>query len=282
MLLCCLSKKGLTTTFELRNYFKEKGDLSMQLSVQGYLQQRKRLNPEIFPYLNRKYLMDFYRSDEPRLWKGYLLIAIDGSKAEVPNSKDNREAFGNSGNQHSGKGQVRALVSGMYDVLNHFYLDIEIEHICISENELAKRNLKQLKKIGIKKPVVAVFDRGYPSLEFIGLSGNGRVLWSSFFVTLVAKKIVLINLCYRPCFIWGSITIITVWTNMIIINVCKFFYLLIECFLCCKLIQICAFILQGIEITLHRCIVVRISCFAHALCHIYRFAEFGKCFGRIL
>lgn len=88
----------------------------------------------------------------------------------------------------------------------------------------------------------------------------------------------LINLCCRPCFIWGSITIITVWTNMIIINVCKFFYLLIECFLCCKLIQICAFILQGIEITLHRCIVVRISCFAHALCHIYRFAEFGKCF----
>ena len=108
------------------------------------------------------------------------------------------------------------------------------------------------------------------------------LLWSSFFVTLVAKKIVLINLCYRPCFIWGSITIITVWTNMIIINVCKFFYLLIECFLCCKLIQICAFILQGIEVTLHRCIVVRISCFAHALCHIYRFAEFGKCFGRIL
>ena len=27
------------------------------------------------------------------------------------------------------------------------------------------------------------------------------LLWSSFFVTLVAKKIVLINLCCRPCFI---------------------------------------------------------------------------------
>ena len=116
----------------------------------------------------------------------------------------------------------------------------------------------------------------------IKIRNHAKVLWSSFFVTLVAKKIVLINLCCRPCFIWGSITIITVWTNMIIINVCKFFYLLIECFLCCKLIQICAFILQGIEVTLHRCIVVRISCFAHALCHIYRFAEFGKCFGRIL
>ena len=122
---------------------------------------------------------------------------------------------------------------------------------------------------------------GYQYIKIIVRTQCG-MLWSSFFVTLVAKKIVLINLCCRPCFIWGSITIITVWTNMIIINVCKFFYLLIECFLCCKLIQICAFILQGIEITLHRCIVVRISCFAHALCHIYRFAEFGKCFGRIL
>ena len=167
MLLCCLSPKGLTTTFELRNYFKEKGDLSMQLSVQGYLQQRKRLNPEIFPYLNRKYLMDFYHSDEPRLWKGYLLIAINGSKAEVPNSKENRETFGNSGNQHSKTGQVRVLVSGMYDVLDHFYLDIEIDHISVSENELAKRNLKQLRETGIRQPVLAVFDRGYPSIEFI-------------------------------------------------------------------------------------------------------------------
>ena len=128
-------------------------------------------------------------------------------------------------------------------------------------------------------------DRFRKWAETIGINTYkvvNSMLWSSFFVTLVAKKIVLINLCCRPCFIWGSITIITVWTNMIIINVCKFFYLLIECFLCCKLIQICAFILQGIEVTLHRCIVVRISCFAHALCHIYRFAEFGKCFGRIL
>ena len=167
MLLCCLSKKGLTTAFELRNFFKDKGELPMALSVQGYLQQRKRLNPEIFPYLNRRYLMDFYHSEEPKLWKGYLLAAVDGSKAEVPNSKENRETFGNSGNQHSKTGQVRALVSGIYDILNHFYLDIEIEHISISEIELAKRNLKHLRELEIRQPVLAVFDRGYPSIEFI-------------------------------------------------------------------------------------------------------------------
>lgn len=167
ILLCCLSKKGLTTTLELRNYFIQKDVPAMKISKQGYLQQRKRLNPEIFSYLNDEYMADFYHSSEPRLWNGFLLLAIDGSKAEVPNSTENRERFGKSNNQHSELGQVRALVSGMYDILNQFYLDIEISNISASETELAKKNLTHLTHMDIKQPVLAIFDRGYPSMEFI-------------------------------------------------------------------------------------------------------------------
>lgn len=167
ILLCCLSKKGLTTTLELRNYFIQKDVPSIKMSKQGYLQQRKRLNPEVFSYLNDEYMADFYHSSEPRLWNGFLLLAIDGSKAEVPNSAENREHFGKSNNQHSELGQVRALVSCMYDILNQFYLDIEISHISTSETELAKKNLNHLTHMDIKQPVLAIFDRGYPSMEFI-------------------------------------------------------------------------------------------------------------------
>lgn len=95
------------------------------------------------------------------------MLAIDGSKAEVPNSRENRERFGLSNNQHSQVGQVRALVSGMYDVLNRFYLDIEIEHISISENELAKQDLRHLKNMNLKQPILVIFDRGYPAIEFV-------------------------------------------------------------------------------------------------------------------
>lgn len=175
ILLCCLSKKGLTTTLELRNYFKQKEDSSMKISKQGYLQQRKRLNPEVFSYLNDEYLTDFYHSSEPKLWNGFLLLAIDGSKAEVPNSAENRERFGKSNNQHSELGQVRALVSGMYDILNQFYLDIEISHISTSETELAKKNLDHLKHMNIKQPVLAIFDRGYPSMEFINFLETEKI-----------------------------------------------------------------------------------------------------------
>ena len=167
LLLCCLSKKGLTTVFEIRNYLKQKQGKNISLPIQGYLQQRKRLNPEVFSYLNREYLIDFYRSKEVKRWNGYMVLAIDGSKTEIPNSKENRERFGNSSNQHSPNGPARALVSGMYDVLNQFYIDVEIEHISFSETELAKRNLEHLKKFDLTQPILVIFDRGYPSIEFV-------------------------------------------------------------------------------------------------------------------
>ena len=177
--------------------------------------------------------------------------------------------------------EVKALATGNPYIKEKMDLDIQVSKLKLMKANHTSQKYRLEDNITKHYPQqIAIFKERING--FTADMQKYELLWSSFFVTLVAKKIVLINLCCRPCFIWGSITIITVWTNMIIINVCKFFYLLIECFLCCKLIQICAFILQGIEVTLHRCIVVRISCFAHALCHIYRFAEFGKCFGRIL
>lgn len=36
ILLCCLSKKGPTTALELRNYFKQKGNLYMEISISRF------------------------------------------------------------------------------------------------------------------------------------------------------------------------------------------------------------------------------------------------------
>lgn len=107
-------------------------------------------------------LHNIINSSEPKLWNRFLLLAIDGSKVEIPNSVENRERFGKSNNQYSELGQIRALESGMYEILNQFYLDIEISHISTSETELAKKNLNHLKRMNIKQPVLVIFDRGYP------------------------------------------------------------------------------------------------------------------------
>lgn len=166
IILCTLSKKGLTTEMELHKYFIEKGATSMNISKQGFLQQRKKLNYEAFSLLNKIYLQDFYSSDEPILWNNYMVFAIDGSKVEVPNSDENRIAFGECGNHHS-KGEVRALISSMFDVFNHFFLDLQIDSIKASESELAKQNIKMAKELLKDVPFIIVFDRGYPSIEFV-------------------------------------------------------------------------------------------------------------------
>lgn len=62
---------------ELVQYFKQKGANFMNLSKQGYLQQRKKLNYNVFSFFNRKYLQDFYPSEEPLLWNNYLILAVE-------------------------------------------------------------------------------------------------------------------------------------------------------------------------------------------------------------
>ena len=49
-----------------------------------------------------------------------------------------------------------------------------------------------------------------------------KLLWSSIVVTVMAKNCSWLRCC--PCFIRGAVTVKTVRTNMVIINVCKFFY----------------------------------------------------------
>jgi len=168
IVLSSLAHKGLSTAMELRCYFSQKGCDPMTISKQGYLKQRRMLNPEVFAYLNREYLVDFYTSKEPLLWNGLFVFAIDGSKAEVPNSDENRKAFGKSGNSNSRSGgQPRALVSGMYDVLNDFFLDIQIGGYTDGEAELAKHNILAFKEFMPDIPALVVFDRGYPSIALI-------------------------------------------------------------------------------------------------------------------
>ncbi|WP_313758276.1 transposase [Tissierella sp.] len=89
-----------------------------------------------------------------------------GSKAEIPNSGENREAFSDSSNQH-GKCEVRALASCMFDVFNHFFLDLQIHSIKASESELPKQNINAVKEILRDIPFIIVFDRGYPPIEFV-------------------------------------------------------------------------------------------------------------------
>jgi IS4 transposase len=174
ILMCTLGKKALSTTMEVRQYFQEAGKAEQTVSKQDYLRQRQKLNPEVFKVLNREYLREYYGGDEAKLWRGYVVLAVDGSRVEIPNSAANRKAYGESENQY-GKAVARANFSGIYDVHNRFFLDIGAHPFTSSEITEGKAHIEAIREILGDRPVLLIFDRNYGSLEFINYAEKAGI-----------------------------------------------------------------------------------------------------------
>lgn len=167
ILLMTLNKQGKNISFEIRDYeLNKKGEKQVNYSDEAYLKQRRNLNPDVFKEMNTLYLKDFYEKPKYiKKKKGYILCAIDGSKIEIPNTPKNREVFGSEGNQYK-RNTARALISGIYDVENHFFLNVQINRTDSNEINLAKENIVEGNKIIGKNKEILIFDRNYPSMEF--------------------------------------------------------------------------------------------------------------------
>lgn len=165
ILLMTYNKQAKTTSIEIRNYEKNmKGKEKVEYTNEAYLKQRRNLNPEVFKEGNKVYLQNFYESENVIYNKNYLVMAIDGSKFEVPNTPQNRDFFGIQKTQHE-RQPARANLSTIYDINNNFYLDVQIDKYSSSEKTLAKQNIEKALKILNGKKMIVIFDRNYASLE---------------------------------------------------------------------------------------------------------------------
>ena len=167
VLYLSLVKKGITLSTELYNWFKiKKGVDFMPTTEEAYLKQRRNLNPDAFKALNTTYMEDFYNLDEKILDNGYIVLAIDGTDFEIPNTPSNREYFGETKNQFNSKPLARASASAIFDINNNFILDLVIDKYRTSEIIMAKKNIDQVLSIIGTQKLLVICDRGYPSLDF--------------------------------------------------------------------------------------------------------------------
>ena len=51
---------------------------------------------------------------ETHTWRGYLVCAVDGSRAEIPNSAENRQVYGDSQIKY-GKSVARANLTNVFE-----------------------------------------------------------------------------------------------------------------------------------------------------------------------
>lgn len=135
------------------------------ITKSAYSQARDKLNYTAFEELANDASDMMYRDYDYKTYKGYRLLAIDGSMVTLPNNDDIKQEFCTTNviNQYKDKSKiiVQARVSVLYDVLNNITLDSIITDSKTSEITIAKDN--HFKKIN-KKDLV-IMDRGYPSYE---------------------------------------------------------------------------------------------------------------------
>ena len=166
LILYNLNKRGLTTKMELDDFIKlcAKEDVS----TPALLKQREKLNADVFKYLNDESIKNFYNkfSNEVKTFKKYVLLAIDGSDFEIPNTPITRKNYKAQKSSTADKDRcARIKLSNCYDILNNYVIDTQIENNKYDEIKLAKNHLIKTKEIINNHKIVRIMDRGYASLS---------------------------------------------------------------------------------------------------------------------
>lgn len=159
-------KKSLS--IEIENFVKHItgfiGDkLFSTFTKSAFVQCRNKIQPEAFVHLNKVLTNEFYTDNQEsvKLWKGFRLLATDGSRMTLPNTEELKNYYGLSKNQ-TNTGVVQARVSVLYDVLNKYVLDGILSPL--SDGEVVSA-IKHLEHTKLKDLVI--YDRGYPSFRLI-------------------------------------------------------------------------------------------------------------------
>jgi hypothetical protein len=154
-------------TIELDEFF---ATINCPSSTKGaFSLQRGKLLPEFFKFWNYLFANSFYHhyQDKLKSWRGYLLLAIDGSTEYLFNKPEIVSYFGTHTNQHKNVKVPMARVMKIYDVLNEIILWGDLYPISKSEQQIMNENIKLL-------PVnsLSLYDRGFPSYTLIYLLEN--------------------------------------------------------------------------------------------------------------
>lgn len=124
---------------------------------------RKKLKHEAFIELNREANHFFHKNMSPEKWRGFNLIAIDGSTMKLPDEKEIVDHFGVL-KPKEGKPCPMARISQMFDVLNKITIDAIISPLKTGERELAANHF-----LNLLSDDLLLLDRGYPAYWMFNL-----------------------------------------------------------------------------------------------------------------
>lgn len=130
------------------------------VSVSALCQARQKLKYEAFIQLNDALLDQIGKQIGQKRWKGFRLLAVDGSTARLPNTPKIENYFGKPRNS----GVPLARFSRLYDVLNQQIVQADMQPYATGERELAAYYL-----LHSSPQDLMIYDRGYPAFWLFAL-----------------------------------------------------------------------------------------------------------------
>lgn len=149
---------------ELTHFFQriENNREERSFSKQSYSEARLKMKHDAYIELNDDLVKAYYANNTYKTYKGYRLVAIDGSRIQLPNTTEVIEEFGIAENK--GKSIAMAMTSVSYDVLNNIVIAAYVDRYEASERKLAEYHIKKKREDTPKIKDIKLLDRGYPSV----------------------------------------------------------------------------------------------------------------------
>jgi hypothetical protein len=146
--------------------FKESVEFNMQkvlkslgarvVTGSAFTQARYKVKAKLFETLSQM-TADTYEASQKILWKGYRLLAGDGSTLNLPSSKDIEDYFGVHSITQEGVKRYLARIFLFYDVLNDFVVRGKLSQMKFGEKTLM---LQCLETMAADKSIL-LLDRGF-------------------------------------------------------------------------------------------------------------------------
>lgn len=162
LLITKLCKKTLSVELEL--FFEELGYRNT-CSVSAFTQQRIKLKASFFFWWNKVLLNSYYHYSRPndiKRWKGFRIVAADGSNVSLVNTPVLNSHFGGASNQNCSFVQAKTFYH--YDVLNELVLMPRIMPYRYGEVPMAYDAIKYL-----EKDMLVIYDRNFCSYKMFAL-----------------------------------------------------------------------------------------------------------------
>ena len=158
----CLQMEGSNLQNELLSYF-EFDETTPTKSA--FCQQRMKVLPEALEFLFRLFTEILIGLDTPKTFKGYRLLACDGSDINIPYNLDDPESYHQNGDK---KGYNQLHLNAFFDILNGIYIDCVLDSDRKSHERAAFNTMLDRLSQTISSPAIIIADRGYESYNLFG------------------------------------------------------------------------------------------------------------------